>query len=87
MRSAQTSLGSPIDTHTSVSRTSQPLTASATSSVSSTWPPLSAAKPLACARISGFGQRLLGAAIRTSMPSFAPPSRYESAMLKRASPR
>ena len=33
MRSSQTSLGSPIETQTSVSRKSQPLTASATSSV------------------------------------------------------
>ena len=36
---------------------------------------------------SSEGQSEFGAQTRTSMPSFAPPTRYESAMLKRASPR
>ena len=76
MRSAQTSSDSPIETHTSVSRKSQPRTASSTSSVIVIRPPDSAAKPS-----RGRDQGLVaatasaGAAMRTSMPSLAPIAR------------
>ena len=87
MRSAQTSSGSPIETQTSVSSTSAPRTASATSSVIVIWAPVSPAIERAFSTIKSRGHSVFGPAMRTSIPSFAPPIRYESAMLKRASPR
>ena len=87
IRSAQTSSASPIDTQTSVSSTSHPRTASATSSVIVICAPVSLAIERASSTISSRGHSDFGLAMRTSMPSFAPPTRYESAMLKRASPR
>ena len=75
IRSSQTSLDSPIETQTSVSRKSQPSTASATSSVIAILAPLAAARSLAVP------DDLLGrperprAAILTSIPSLAPPIR------------
>ena len=75
MRCAHTSSASPIETHTSVSRKSQPRTASATSSVIVTRPPDSSAKPVAIATSSWAGQSDFGAAMRTSMPSLAPTTR------------
>ena len=87
IRSFQTSSGSPIETQTSVRSTSAPFTASSTSSVIVIVAPVSAAISRARSAISSRGHSDFGLAIRTSMPSFAPPTRYESAMLKRASPR
>jgi hypothetical protein len=87
IRSFQTSSGSPIDTHTSVSSTSAPRTASSMSSLIVIFAPVSVAAAFARSMISSRGHSDRGLAIRTSMPSFAPPTRYESAMLKRASPR
>ena len=75
MRSAHTSSDSPIETQTSVSRKSQPRTASSTFSVIVMRPPLASAKPRAAPRISPLGHSDRGAAIRTSMPSLAPIAR------------
>ncbi len=75
MRSFQTSSGSPIETQTSVSRKSASLTASATSSVIRIVAPVSAAVSSASLTISSRGQSDFGDAIRTCMPSFAPPTR------------
>ena len=87
MRSAHTESASPIETQTSVSSTSAPRTACSMSSVIVICPPVSAAIDCASSVISFAGQSDFGLAIRTSMPSFAPATRYESAMLNRASPR
>ena len=64
-----------METHTSVSRKSQPRTASATSSVIVIRPPDSAAKPSEVWTRASSGQSERGAAIRTSMPSLAPIAR------------
>ena len=60
IRSAQTSSGSPIETQTSVSSTSQPRTASATSSVIVICAPVSAAIERASSTISSRGQSDFG---------------------------
>ena len=73
IRSAQTSSASPIETQTSVRSTSAPRTASATSSVIVICAPVSSAIERASPVISSRGHSDFGLAMRTSMPSFAPP--------------
>ncbi|MNN62148.1 hypothetical protein D3C81_1774290 [compost metagenome] len=87
MRSPQASIGSPIDTHTSVCTKSTPLTAAFGSSVRVMRAPLSSAYFWQRSTRSSCGHSALGAAMRTSMPSLAPISSSELPMLLRASPR
>ena len=88
IRSAQTESGSPIETQTSVWTKSTPLTASFESSVSVTFAPVSAAVARAPLDELVHAARAASArARRTSIPSFAPPSRSVFPMLLRASPR
>ena len=86
MRSPQLSIGSPIDTQTSVWMKSTPLTAFFGSSVMVMRAPDSLAKSSHILMCSLLGHRSLGAPIRTSMPSLAPTSNSEFAMLLRPSP-
>ena len=87
MRSRQTSAGSPMETQTSVCTNCAPASAVAGSSVIVTRAPLSAARSVANAWISGDGRSSAGAAIRTSAPRSAPVTSSEFPMLYRASPR
>ena len=76
IRSSQTSLGSPMDTQTSVATKSAPRTPSATSSVSVMRAPLVSASLRAAADDRPRpASSALGATIRTSMPSRAPVTR------------
>ena len=86
MRSSQTSLGSPIDTHTSVMTKSAPGRAFAGSSVRVILAPLAFARSLAIFWTSLDGHRSLGEQMRTSEPMIAPITSSELPMLERASP-
>ena len=85
-RSAQTSFGSPIETHTSVCTNSAPGRASSGSSVMSSRAPLPSARSRAMRCTSSGGWRSLGAQIRTSLPMIAPMTSSERPMLLRPSP-
>ena len=74
MRSAHTSSGSPIETQTSVSRTSQPWTAVGESSLMVILAPVSFAMERARSTISARGHSELGLQTRTSIPNFAAPT-------------
>ena len=86
IRSPHVSMGSPIETQTSVCTKSTPRTASAGSSVIVTRAPDSAAKPRHSATCSSDGHSARGAPIRTSIPSLAPTRSSEFATLFRPSP-
>ncbi len=64
-----------MDTQVSVATTSAPSRASAASIVTSTEPPVSAARSSAAAMISGDGRYPSGPAMRTFMPAVTPASR------------
>ena len=74
IRSAQTSSASPIDTQTSVRSTSQPFDRLGDVLGDRDLAPLSAALVRELDELVA-GQSDLGLAMRTSMPSFAPPTR------------
>ncbi len=84
-RSAQTSLGSPIETQTSVWTKSEPSTA-ATSSLMVIRAPESAASASARSITSAGGRSSSGVTMRTSEPRIAPVISSDRPMLKRPSP-
>ena len=75
IRSDHTSSGSPIDTHTSVIRTSHPSTDAATSSLTVILAPVSSAHRARLFDDLVAGLQRTGAADADSMPSFAAPIR------------
>jgi len=81
MREAQTSLGSPIETQTSVQMMSAPFTPAATSSVMVICAPESAANRSASPTTASPGWNASGATMRTSEPISALETRIELPML------